>query len=306
MELKWLQDFVVLVETRNFSTAAQRRNVSQPAFSRRIQSLEQWTGVELIDRATTPVELTASGKAFEQIARDVIKKLLDSRERMKFYEKINGNLIAIATSHALSTSYFAKWFSALGPAFTDLTARVIPTNAHEGVLMLRDSNCDLLMSYYHPRVPLDLDPILFPHITIGTDRLVPLCVSDADGNPRYPLSDASEAPLPYLEYNSSIVLARAVAGVLQRHPSVHLVPCYETDMVEALKAMMLAGRGIGWLPHSVAEAEIEQGRLVHAAGTPNRVMSADGEWDTDIELRLYCAAIPQKPRVKQLWEFLGA
>lgn len=304
MELKWLQDFVALAEMRNFSTAAQRRNVSQPAFSRRIQSLEQWAGVELIDRGTTPLELTASGKAFEPVAHEVIKKLLDSRERMRFYEKVNGNLIAIATSHALSTNYFAKWFNTLGPAFTDLTARVIATNAHEGVLMLREGNCDLLMSYYHPRVPLDLDPILFPHMTIGTDRLVPLCVSDDAGRPRYPLSDALKGPLPYLEYNSSIVLARAVAAILQQHADVHLVPCYETDMVDALKAMMLAGRGIGWLPRSVAETEIEQGRLVHAAGKQSADRGSD--WDTDIELRLYCAAMPQNPRVKQLWEFLGA
>jgi hypothetical protein len=44
METKWLEDFVSLAETRSFSRSAQLRHVTQPAFSRRIQSLEAWAG----------------------------------------------------------------------------------------------------------------------------------------------------------------------------------------------------------------------------------------------------------------------
>jgi DNA-binding transcriptional LysR family regulator len=305
VELKWLQDFLELVETRSFSTAAQRRHVTQPAFSRRIRALEDWAGVALFDRDTTPLQLTPSGKAFESVACEITKKLLDSRERMQLYEKIAQNSIAIATSHTLSTYYFAKWFSALGPAFTDLAVRVISTNGHEGMQMLRDGNCDLLMSYYHQRMPLELDPELFLHITIGNDRLVPLCATDDAGQPRYMLPGTNGKMVPYLEYSSNIVLGRAVEGILKRHPDVRLVPCYETDMVDSLKAMMLAGRGIGWLPESVAEAEISMGRLVHPATDGSASDRVAGDWDTTIELRLYRPIAPQSPRVEQLWEFLN-
>ena len=40
METKWLEDFISLDETNNFSRSAALRHVTQPAFSRRIQSLE--------------------------------------------------------------------------------------------------------------------------------------------------------------------------------------------------------------------------------------------------------------------------
>jgi LysR family transcriptional regulator, hypochlorite-specific transcription factor HypT len=40
MELKWLDDYLALIETGSFSAAAEKRHVSQPAFSRRIQMLE--------------------------------------------------------------------------------------------------------------------------------------------------------------------------------------------------------------------------------------------------------------------------
>ncbi|MGL4976364.1 MAG: LysR family transcriptional regulator, partial [Bosea sp. (in: a-proteobacteria)] len=40
MDIRWLQDFLTVAETGNFTRAAERRNASQAAFSRRIQSLE--------------------------------------------------------------------------------------------------------------------------------------------------------------------------------------------------------------------------------------------------------------------------
>ena len=61
MELRWLQDFLMVAETGNFTRAAERRNTSQAAFSRRIKSLEAWLGFDLIDRSVYPTQLTAAG-----------------------------------------------------------------------------------------------------------------------------------------------------------------------------------------------------------------------------------------------------
>ena len=58
MEIKWLEDFVSLANTRSFSRSAVERRVTQSAFSRRIQQLEQWLGVPLVDRSTYPTTLT--------------------------------------------------------------------------------------------------------------------------------------------------------------------------------------------------------------------------------------------------------
>ena len=64
METKWLEDFISLAETRSFSRSAELRHVTQPAFSRRIQSLEAWLGADLIDRTSYPTSLTPSGEVF--------------------------------------------------------------------------------------------------------------------------------------------------------------------------------------------------------------------------------------------------
>jgi Bacterial regulatory helix-turn-helix protein, lysR family len=39
---KWLEDFIALAHTRSFARAADLRSVIQPAFGRRIKSLEDW------------------------------------------------------------------------------------------------------------------------------------------------------------------------------------------------------------------------------------------------------------------------
>ena len=78
MEIAWLEDFVVLARLRHFSRAAEDRNVSQPAFSRRIQALEAWMGTRLINRRTTPVTLTAEGDRFRETAIGVLRDISGS------------------------------------------------------------------------------------------------------------------------------------------------------------------------------------------------------------------------------------
>lgn len=60
MNLSWLEDFLALAESGNFSRAAERRHMTQPAFSRRIRAFEDWLGVALFDRGSHPVTLPRS------------------------------------------------------------------------------------------------------------------------------------------------------------------------------------------------------------------------------------------------------
>ena len=79
MDTKWLEDFVSLAETRSFSRSAQLRHVTQSAFSRRIQSLEAWAGVQLVDRSAYPTRLTLAGATFYVQAQEILLSLQSSR-----------------------------------------------------------------------------------------------------------------------------------------------------------------------------------------------------------------------------------
>jgi len=83
MELQWIEDFLTLAECGSFSRAAEQRNVTQPAFSRRIRSLEHWVGTELIDRSSHHIKLTPAGQTFMPAAAGVKRRLLDARDVAK-------------------------------------------------------------------------------------------------------------------------------------------------------------------------------------------------------------------------------
>lgn len=66
MNLTWLEDFLGLASSGNFSRAAGERNMTQSAFSRRVRALEEWLGVALFDRTTHTVTLTETRKFLAQ------------------------------------------------------------------------------------------------------------------------------------------------------------------------------------------------------------------------------------------------
>ena len=67
--------FRAVAELGNFRRAAESVHLSQPAFSRRIEKLEQALGVRLLERTTRRVTLTAVGREFEQKVRGVLDEL---------------------------------------------------------------------------------------------------------------------------------------------------------------------------------------------------------------------------------------
>lgn len=75
IETKWLYDFLTLEACRNFCQAAKDRNLSQPAFSRRIKALESAIGVVLFDRTTSPLQLTEEGRLFHSQTRSLVQQL---------------------------------------------------------------------------------------------------------------------------------------------------------------------------------------------------------------------------------------
>ena len=70
-----LQAFRAVAELANFRRAAESVHISQPAFSRRIDKLEQSLGVRLLERTTRRVALTAVGRDFARKVATLLDEL---------------------------------------------------------------------------------------------------------------------------------------------------------------------------------------------------------------------------------------
>jgi len=290
LETKWLEDFVTLASTRSFSASARQRHVTQPAFSRRIRSLEQAVGVTLVDRSTTPVDLTPEGQLFLVTARNIVEQLNESLGHLRGLAMANEALDIVA-AHSLALSFYPQWISRLQQGLGELPTRLVAMNVGDAIHVLREGNCDLMLAYYDPYASMQLDAEVFPSFSIGQVNMLPVCLPDAQGEPRFPLD--SQASIPYLAYTQGAFLGRSVRMLLKNDPlRMRLRTVYETAMAEGLKGMVMQGMGMAWIPDFCIRQELKEGRLVRAGGE---------QWDVPLEIRLYRCSLVHKPGVEKLW-----
>ncbi|MDT8893744.1 LysR substrate-binding domain-containing protein [Halomonas sp. I1] len=290
LETKWLEDFVALANTRSFSASARQRHVTQPAFSRRIRSLEQAVGVTLVDRSTTPVDLTPEGQLFLVTARNMVEQLSESLGHLRGLSIANEALDIVA-AHSLALSFYPQWISRLQKGVGELPTRLVAMNVGDAIHVLREGNCDLMLAYYDPYASMQLDAEVFPSFSIGQVKMLPVCLPDTRGRPRFSL-DSGEA-IPYLSYTQGAFLGRSVRMLLKNDPlRMRLRTVYETAMAEGLKGMVMQGVGMAWIPDFCIRQELNDGRLVRAGDEKN---------DVPLEIRLYRCSLVHKPGVEKLW-----
>jgi LysR family transcriptional regulator, hypochlorite-specific transcription factor HypT len=265
METKWLEDFISLAETRSFSRSAQLRHVTQPAFSRRIQSLESWAGTDLVDRSSYPTRLTPAGETLQALALEMLQNLQSTRAMLRGHSAAAHDVIEFAVPHSLAFTFFPAWVTSLREKFGPIKSRLIALNVHDAVLRLVEASCDLLIAYYHPSEPLQLDAQRYEFVSLGTEIIAPYAKADAAGEALFKLPGRAASPLPYLGYAPGAYLGRVVELILKQSPVAHhLDRVYETDMAEGLKAMALEGHGIAFLPQSAVKKELRAKKLAVA------------------------------------------
>jgi DNA-binding transcriptional LysR family regulator len=194
METKWLEDFVSLAETRSFSRSAQLRHVTQPAFSRRIQSLEAWAGSDLVDRSSYPTRLTPAGETLHDQALEVLQALQTTRAMLRGHATAAQDVIEFAVPHTLAFTFFPAWVSALRETFGPIKSRLIALNVHDAVMRLVEGSCDLLIAYHHPSQANQLDADRYEMVCLGEEVVAPYAKPDEHGKPLFELPGKATLP----------------------------------------------------------------------------------------------------------------
>ncbi|MES2974388.1 MAG: LysR family transcriptional regulator [Pseudomonadota bacterium] len=306
LDLEWLEDFLVLAESGNFSRAAQARGIAQPAFSRHIKALEEWAGAELMDRAQHPAVPTPAGEVMAAAAKDVVLRLSQARTRAHEAQEQAGRSLRFAATHVLSLTFFPDWLQKVEHRLQPDAASGAGLGA---IHMVSDSfqSCEdlmlqrraqFLLSYGHPAVKTRLLAPEFEFVRVGEDQLLPVCAPDGKGQPQYSLDGTGGAVLPLLAYSQESGLGQIMRAQLpQAFDTAHFKPAITSHHAVLLKTMALEGRGIAWLPRSLVSAEMTAGRVVPAGG--------DAGWTVPLEVRLIRAAGDMAPAAEAVWRAAG-
>lgn len=296
MYIRWIDDLLALAESKNFSRAAESRHITQSALSRRIRSLEEWVGADLVDRGTYPLELTPAGKLFCEQGREALQLLLAARAEIRQETRMPGKAIQIRAGHTLSMTFLPRWIKQCQSRHGQFNTRVVAENVLDAVTALSEGSCDLMFCYHHPLTPILLDPEKFDYLSLGYEDFIPVSAPRPSGRPAFSLPGRNTAPLPYLAYTSTTFLGRVVEALLKQVPTEpSLERCNEADMAMLLLNMAKEGYGVAWVPGSAAVDALQKGELVHAGSD---------EWHTRLEIRVYRAINNANVTLQELWQSL--
>ena len=290
MELIWFEDYLALAECLNFSRAADARHVTQPAFSRRIRALEEWVGAPLFARTTHTVCLTPAGEHFRMQAQILTRALHQLRRETVEVAGRGAAMLSFAATHALSFTFFPGWIRgnekilALGPL------NLISDSMEACEQLMLRGEAQFLLCHYHQNMRSPLEAAQFKSVVVGADTLAPLSAPDRT-EPRWAVSGG--ASVRYLAYSAQSGLGRIIAASwAAERRAFELETAFTSHLAATLLSLTRAGEGVAWLPRTLAEADLAEGRLVEAA---------DLQCNIPIEIRLFRPAARQSPTAEALW-----
>ena len=244
MQLVELRTFLAVAEEKSFSAAAQRLHITQPAISKRIQSLENHLGANLFDRIGKRVYLTEAGNLLIERAETMLLLAKDTeKEIFNLNDTISGRL-NLATSHHIGLHRLAPVLKEFSKRYPDVQLDIQFEDSEVAYQMVRSGQVELAVVTLNPdRTDLDADLIA---TAVWHDPLV--FVSSVAKSNAASMQMLADQPciLPGLAtYTGRIVMDRfAQAGLT-------LKPTLSTNYLETIG--MLVSVGLGWsvLPQSM-------------------------------------------------------
>jgi len=297
LEIKWLEDLLALASAGNFRIAAAQRNVSQPAFSRRIQALEAWVGASLVDRKRQPACLTEAGITFVSVAQDIVKLAYQSREDIVAEVSREKAKIRFSTLSTLAQFFLPVWLKGLQP-YIETDQFVVRTDFDtiaQYLSALEENVVDLFVCYEDRSAGFYRDPEKFVSLKLDTEALVPVVAPDANGAPLWWLPDRPRETIPYLRTASSLSLWPVQAHLEKNYGDLTFTTVYETSIATAVKAMAVEGYGVAWIPSFIVADDLENGRLVRAASQTD---------DLIVDINIYRCKTYNEPKIQAFWQTL--
>ncbi len=258
MEIAQLEAFERVVRDGSFTRAAEAMDLTQPAVSMRISTLEAELGGALFERRGRRLTLTPLGECFMPYAQRMLAVLADSREAVDNFRKGKSGTVKIAAPTPFVLSFlvdvladFRRHYPTVDVLIRERNKTTIFEMLHDGVINLGLVNAPVFDQRLIQLAHFD-DPIRavvgarhplarYRHDILTIDRIYD-----------HTIFRVSMFPAMTAFIDSVVEHGRGGSG-----GAVIAVP-----MVMALKLVSM-GQGVTFLPQSYVKPAIESGELVY-------------------------------------------
>ncbi|ANE46140.1 LysR family transcriptional regulator [Paenibacillus swuensis] len=152
MNINQLETLITISKTMSFRKAGEILNLTQPAVSAQIKSLEDEFKTVLVDR-NQPVTLTDRGQVFLDHAVQILQVVDELKQKLSDLDQIPQGHIHLGTTTSIAIqilprvlSYFQNQFPLIKTTIHSLNSSQIMANVESGVV-------DLGIGYLHDKIP---------------------------------------------------------------------------------------------------------------------------------------------------------
>jgi DNA-binding transcriptional LysR family regulator len=251
-----LKLFRDIVQTRSFSRGAALNSVSQSAASQQVQELEQELGIELLDRSTRPLVVTAAGHLYSEFCRDVLRRREDfnaALERMK--QEVVGT-VRVASIYSVGLSEMVQLEQEFGRRLPEAKLEVEYLRPEKVYWSVQSDGADLgLVSYPEPSREITVIPWRQEEMVVAASPYHPLAQ-------RLSTVELKELEgVDFIGFDDDLPIARDIDRFLSGE-GIKVNITLHFDNIQMIKEAVAHRVGVSIMPARIMKDDIAQGRLV--------------------------------------------
>jgi DNA-binding transcriptional LysR family regulator len=240
-DLNDLHAFRAVAELANFRKAAEAVHISQPAFSRRIDKLEEALGVRLLDRTTRRVNLTAVGRDFARKVQQLLDELDSTLLGIRGVAATRMGEVTIACVPSTVNYFVSNVIRRYHEQYPRIRVKIFDASANEVLAAVARSEADFGVNFTGSQEPeIQFEPLL-------EERFVAACRRD---HPLARKRSATWSDLAQYDFicvakssGNRVLIDQALANVKGRPQHI-----YEAQHVTTLLGLVEAGLGVAAVP----------------------------------------------------------
>ncbi len=246
MNSRQLQYAICLSQILNISQTAEKLNISQPALSKQILSLEKELGVILFDRSTTPIALTAAGESFIRSAKEIVFKEDELKRSMQDFKSGEKGQLVIGISPFKASYFLVDVIEKLHKKYPNLLVVLKESNSIQLQKDAIEGQVDItVMNLPVDEALLDVVPLPPEPVVLAVPKKFAGSFKDLkparDGE--YPVIDLADCKnIPFIALGKTQELRRLFDKLCI---TADIVPNITTEVVGITTAWSLAQAGIG-------------------------------------------------------------